>query len=428
MDYGFFLSKDARRRTPSFLRQLIDGLGGIDDSYIILAGGLPSETVFPFRSAELTLRDSSTVEVNEADMATCLQYGVTAGYPELVDWVSKLTRLLHDPPTAKTLDHPGKLQTILTNGALDGIYKTVTSLMDEGDTLLTEEPVFSSFLNIVSPIGCHVVPIKTDERGIVPESLEMALSLWPKPDDTRPALGKLKALYVVPNGGNPTGSRYSLDRRRAIYRLAHEYNFLIIEDDAYYFLEERPLSPSFLSMDVDGRVIRIDTFSKTIAPGLRIGYVSGPTPIVTKILFLSQCSSQGCAGISQMVLLQVLRKMGHDGYLKHCAMVEKHYSKKRNLCVQIAKKHLEGLASWYTPTGGMFLWIKFTGLEDSFHLIMEKLVKRKVLFVAGKACNVSEKLPCPYARVSFSLASEEDMEKGFKILAEELRNLRGLRN
>lgn len=70
-----------------------------------------------------------------------------------------------------------------------------------------------------------------------------------------------------------------------------------------------------------------------------------------------------------------------------------------------------GLASWYTPTGGMFLWIKFTGLEDSFHLIMEKLVKRKVLFVAGKACNVSEKLPCPYARVSFSLASEEDMEK-----------------
>lgn len=91
----------------------------------------------------------------------------------------------------------------------------------------------------MSPIGCHVVPVKTDERGIVPESLEMALSQWPKPDDTRPALGKLKALYVVPNGGNPTGSRYSLDRRRAIYRLAHEYNFLIIEDDAYYFLEER---------------------------------------------------------------------------------------------------------------------------------------------------------------------------------------------
>ena len=81
--------------------------------------------------------------------------------------------------------------------------------------------------------------MKTDERGLIPESLEMVLSQWPKPVDAKPSLGKLKALYVVPNGGNPSGTRYSLDRKRLIYKMAQEYNFLIIEDDAYYFLEER---------------------------------------------------------------------------------------------------------------------------------------------------------------------------------------------
>ena len=83
------------------------------------------------------------------------------------------------------------------------------------------------------------MPIETDERGIIPDSLEKALSQWPKPQDKSTSEGKLKALYLVPNGGNPTGTRYSLDRKHAIYRMAQEYNFLIIEDDAYYFLEEQ---------------------------------------------------------------------------------------------------------------------------------------------------------------------------------------------
>lgn len=425
MDYTSFLNKISRNRNPSYLRQLFDGLG-IDETYVIMAGGLPDHQVFPIKSAKIKLSDGSQLEINEKDMSSCLQYGITAGNTELLNWIAELNKRLHDPPTMNNPEHPGELQTILSCGAQDAIYKTVTCLFDEGDTVLTEEPVYSSFLNVMAPVGCNIVPLKMDDQGIIPENLEETLSHWPKPDDNQPSRGKLKALYMIPNGGNPTGTRYSLERKQQIYKLAHEYNFLILEDEAYFFLERRPLTPSFLSMDVDGRVIRFDTFSKTISPGLRIGYVSGPKPVIAKLLFLSQCSNVGCSGIAQTMLLQLLRNWGHEGYLRHCEWVEKHYAKKRDQCVEIAKKHLDGLARWHTPTGGMFLWMKFTGLEDSFPLVMERLLKRKILLVAGGAFNITENKPCPYARVAYARAPSEDMEKAFKIIAEELRDIRGI--
>ena len=425
MDYTSFINKITQNRNPSYLRQLFDDLQ-TDDSHVIMASGLPDQQVFPVRSAKIKLSDGSELDINESDMTAALQYGVTAGHPELLDWVTELTRRLHDPPTMKNPDHPGELQTILSCGAQDAIYKTVTCLLEEGDTVLTEEPVYSSFLNVISPIGCKAFPIEMDKNGIIPERLKETLVEWFKSDGKQSG-GKIKALYTIPNGGNPTGTRYSLERKKQIYRLAQEYNFLILEDEAYFFLEERPLSPSFLSMDVDGRVIRFDTFSKTVAPGLRIGYVSGPKPIVRKMLYLSQCSNVGCSGIAQAMLLELLRKWGHDGYLKHCEWVGQHYAKKRDLCIELAKKHLDGLATWQTPTGGMFLWMEFTGLEDSFSLVIDRLLKRKVLLVAGGAFNISENKPCPFARVAYSRASPEDMDKGFRIIADELRVLRNLR-
>ena len=91
----------------------------------------------------------------------------------------------------------------------------------------------------MSPIGCNIVPVKMDKYGIIPDHLESILSRWPKPTENKPSGGKLKALYCIPNGGNPTGTRYSVDRKQQIYRMAQEYNFFILEDEAYYFLEER---------------------------------------------------------------------------------------------------------------------------------------------------------------------------------------------
>ena len=96
-----------------------------------------------------------------------------------------------------------------------------------------------SFSFEMAPVGCNIVPLKMDDQGIIPENLEETLSHWPKPDDNQPSRGKLKALYMIPNGGNPTGTRYSLERKQQIYKLAHEYNFLILEDEAYFFLERR---------------------------------------------------------------------------------------------------------------------------------------------------------------------------------------------
>ncbi|KAL4221056.1 hypothetical protein ACF0H5_019318 [Mactra antiquata] len=422
MDYSSFFNKIELIRKPSALRDLYDGLG-VDMSYVLMAGGLPNPAVFPISGIELTLSNSTKVKFSDEDMHLALQYGITTGHPELIQFIKDLTKRLHDPPTMNDSNHPGRLQFATTAGSQDGIFKTLNILLENGDTIITEENVYPNLLAVVQPLSVNIASIKTDRYGIVPESLEAYLSQWPKPEDGRPSKGSLKILYCVPNGDNPTGIRYTTERKQTIYRLAQEYNFLILEDDAYYFLEERPFTESFLSMDVDGRVIRLETFSKTIAPGLRLGYIAAPEPIWKQFKFVSQASTQGSSSLSQFMMLQLIRKWGVDGYLKHCDKVNEFYAKRRLICEEIARRHLDGLAEWTAPSGGMFLWITFTKLEDSLSFIMERLVKKKVLIVAGAAFHVDTSEKSAHARIAFSMASEETMEKGFKIIAEELREV-----
>ncbi|KAK3602728.1 hypothetical protein CHS0354_017170 [Potamilus streckersoni] len=383
-----------------------------------MGGGLPNEDCFPIKSMSLKLADGSDLEIDEATTLQALQYGRTPGQYELLKWVMTLLKILHDPPTLRDNIHPGKLEVVITSGAQDGLYKICEALVEEDDTIFTEAPTCSSFMAAIRPFGCKLIPIEMDENGLIPEKLSMVLS-----DHLTRNNGKLKFLYCVPNGGNPSGFRYTEDRKRKIYELARKYNLLIVEYDAYFFLEIKPYMPSFLSMDVDGRVIRIDTFSKSIAPGLRTAFLSGPKPIVEKVIMAMQASNSSCAVTSQVILLAILKRMGHDGYLQHCETLADFYKRRRDLCIKAAEKHLNGLAEWHTPSGGMFLWIKIRGTKDACKIVDEKLKSRRILMVPGVCFNTDERVSSAHIRISYSKVSEKDMHKAFQALAEELREL-----
>ncbi|KAF5923485.1 hypothetical protein HPG69_006656, partial [Diceros bicornis minor] len=283
--------------------------------------------------------------------------------------------------------------------------------INPGDNILLNEPVYSGTLQALKPLGCNIINVPSDEYGIIPDCLREILSKW-KPEDSKdPKKNTPKFLYTVPNGNNPTGNSLTTNRKKEIYELARKYDFLIIEDDPYYFIQfNKSWTPTFLSMDVDGRVIRADSFSKVLSSGLRVGFITGPKPLIERIVLHTQVSSLHCGTFAQLLILQLLHQWGEEGFLAHVERVTEFYRKQKDAVLAAADKWLSGLAEWHVPTAGMFLWVKVKGINDVKHLMEEKALKKEVLVVPGNAFYTDNSAPSPYFRVSFSLASPEQMD------------------
>uniref|UniRef100_A0A8D2LPA0 Aminotransferase class I/classII large domain-containing protein n=1 Tax=Varanus komodoensis TaxID=61221 RepID=A0A8D2LPA0_VARKO len=360
-------------------------------SIIMLSGGLPNPDYFPIKTASISLVDGTTIEIGEELMKRALQYSSADGIPELLSWLEKLQMKLHNPPTASYAPEKGQMKICVTAGSQDGLSKVYDMLLNPGDNILLDDPNFTGTLAALQPLGCNMIKVPSDAHGIIPKALEEILSRW-KSDKVRKPGNKIpKFLYTVPNGGNPSGSSLTADRKKEIYQLAQEYNFLIIEDDPYYFLQfEKTKAPSFLSMDVDGRVIRGDSFSKVVSAGLRIGFLTGPEPLINKvILHIQEYSCHNCSVLWEYTCLIISLL-----YLRLIVL----------LCPL-------GLADWLVPKAGLYLWIKIKGISDTYPMIMEKALKRKVSLLPGSAFMTDSSEPCPYIRASFSFASPDQMDQ-----------------
>ncbi|XP_042218767.1 kynurenine/alpha-aminoadipate aminotransferase, mitochondrial-like [Homarus americanus] len=259
---------------------------------------------------------------------------------------------------------------------------------------------------------------------MIPESLKATLSKW-KPEDVRDAEeGIPKVLYINPNACNPTGVSFTEERRREIYKIASDYNLIILEDDPYYFVQfgdMKDFPPSFLSMDVDGRVLRFDSFSKVLSSGLRVGYVTGPKPLIQRIVLHEQVSILHASSMSQVLVSELLQMWGEEGFFKHTQAVQDFYLKQRDAMIEAAQKHLTGLCEWAVPTGGMFLWLKVPKVPDTWDMIMERALQKNVILVPGKAFMCDPSLPCNYMRAAFSVVTPEMMDRGLECLAELIR-------
>ncbi|GAB6029768.1 hypothetical protein CHUAL_005481 [Chamberlinius hualienensis] len=412
MDYSRFLNEVSASRTISPLRALNATIARSATPFINLAAGLPNSNLYPFKSMVVTLRDGSQITLEGELLSTALQYGPSDGYPKLVDELREYQQKLHNLPMTNDWS------LAMTSGSQDAMCKAFEMMLNIGDYVIAEEYIYSGTLAILKPYHVNHLKVKGDGDGLIPSSLREILARWNPEDIKTQKTGVPKILYTIPNGGNPVGTSISAARRKEIYKIAQEYNLIIFEDDPYFFLSfGKEKKPSFLSMDVDGRVLRFDSFSKVMTSGIRLGFVTGPQFLVQRIVLHIQASQLHSSSEAQVIIHETLKRWGYNGFLEHTDKVAKFYESRRDRMVHYAKKWLTGLAEWNEPSAGMFLWIKVLGLKDTHNLVSNRLFKKYVAFLPGKACNIDSS-DTPYIRASFSIASDEEMNKGLQLLAE----------
>lgn len=418
---------------------------------------MPNPDTFPFSGVTLTVRDGTELTFDAEDLNGSLQYSSTSGvsvgfvcarntssvhicmstsfswHPppipalsivllnslatprvhDLQALVKQLTALqtrVHQPPTDTTL--------CVTTGSQEALTRAFAMLLDPTDTLLVEEPTYSGALAYLKPMGCQLVGIPTDGEGLIPSALAAALDTW----ETGAHAGtpKPRVLYTIPTGANPSGGTMGLDRRREVYAVARDHGLIVLEDDPYYYLylgEERP--PSLLSLDVDGRVLRFDSFSKVLSSGMRLGFATGPPALISQLELHTQAVNLHPCGLSQVAAAKLLEHWGPDGFDAHVKSICGLYRRQRDAFLASAERHLAGLAEWHAPEAGMFVWLKLLGVEDSLELIKTDAVAEKVLLVPGAAFSVGG--PSGYVRAAYSTASPDDMEEAMVRLARLLR-------
>ncbi|XP_036407410.1 kynurenine/alpha-aminoadipate aminotransferase, mitochondrial [Megalops cyprinoides] len=418
MNYSRFLTAVSAARKPSPIRILTELQQRSPPSLISLAGGAPNPNTFPFHSATINVKNAGNIVFDETTMKRALQYSGSYGIPELISWMKDLQRNLHNPPTAGYTAEKGQMEMCVTTGSQEGLCKVFEMLVNPGDNVLLDAPTYSGTLAALQPLGCNIINVPSDQYGMIPKDLKEILSRWDPADAHRPGSTVPRILYTIPNGGNPTGASMTTERKREVYQLAREYDLLIIEDDPYYFLQfQKPWAPTFLSMDIDGRILRTDSFSKILSSGLRIGFVTGPKPLVDRVVLHIQASTMHTSTFTQLMVSQLLHQWGQEGFLNHIDGVVEFYRKQRDAMLSSADRWLKDVAEWYAPAAGMFLWIKLKGVADTQQLIMEKALEKEVLLVPGGVFNINSSDPCPYVRAAFSLSTPQQIDEAFKRLS-----------
>lgn len=379
---------------------------------------MPNPSTFPFSRVTAELKDGSgTVEISGAALEAALQYSPTPGLPSLVAHLKRLQESEHGL-------RPGT-EVCVTTGSADALSKAFDALLDVDDALLVESPTFSGSLAYLQPMGCRLVGVECDGGGLKPEALERTLREW---DEAREGTRRPRVLYTVPSGGNPTGASLDLARKEAIYSVAREFGLLILEDDPYHWLQYGSRTKSLFSMDVDGRVLRFDSFSKLLSSGLRLGWATGPSPLIERLTLHTQASNLHSCGLSQGLVSALFdewaSRNGGDavvGFEARMADVTAFYRSRCDVFISAAEKHLTGLATWTTPSAGMFVWLELLGVADSHALISEHAVSAKVLLVPGTSF-MPDSSPSSHVRAAFSTASPDDIDEALKRLAGLLRN------
>ncbi|XP_042875461.1 kynurenine/alpha-aminoadipate aminotransferase, mitochondrial-like [Penaeus japonicus] len=416
MDYTKFFSENASRRKPSWIGQLRKFRTSPNTSNLLwLAGGLPNPSRFPFSEAKVSLRDGSVINISQETMASALQYGNMEGNIELLNYLSTLTQQLHSPPCWV------QTKQLITVGQ-DGLAKAFVMLVDPGDYVIVPELCSIAFFSELSALNPRCISVEEDEEGMQADQLRSTLAHLTSECERKNFAHRPKVIYMSPNSTGSSGRAMSEQRRKAIYAIACEYDLLILEDDPYYFLQFRDdLPPSFLSLDTEGRVIRFDSFSETVNTGILMQCVTGPKPLVEKMVQHVQATVLGGIGLPQVLLTELFRAWGLDGFLRHVKEVRQLYCSRRDTMLLAAEKHLTGLCDWSVPEGGMFLWLKVLGIKNTQIMLYEHGMAKNILLVPGNVFTTRPELPCQYIRASYATATPEQMDEAFTNLADLIR-------
>ncbi|KAJ3985983.1 PLP-dependent transferase [Lentinula detonsa] len=461
--YDRFLSDRAKKLQPSPIRGLypLEKKPGV----ISLLAGKPEPSTFPFTSLTFTAKDplkensESTITISQDQLSPGLQYSDTAGIPDLLKWITTLQEIAHGRKHGMHASGEGEegWRLSIGSGSQDLISKSATTLINPGDSVLVESPVYAGVIPIFKHMDCKQIEVPTDAHGIRASSLKEILENWPEGEK------KPKLLYTVPYGCNPTGMTASLERRKEVLKLARQYNFIILEDDPYYYLyygkSARPTS--YFALEVTepcgeeagepycevGRVLRFDSLSKILSAGLRIGFATGPEAILRKVDMLTANANLQVSSLTQLIAFRLLDSWGYDKFFAHTKNVSAFYAQKRDIFERELKKWLGGgvpeegesdegrLADWVSPEAGMFFWFKLlvdtpnnsssqdSDEQDSRTLIETHAYANGVLALPGTVF-LPNGSKTPYVRASFSLLTEDQVVEAMKRLRKTVLEVR----
>ena len=388
MDYIF--SDKVSSLQPSVIREILKFTS--DPEVISLAAGNPAPEAFPVKEiAGITAKLLAENPIN------ALQYSVTEGYTPLRN------RLKERMKKAGCFDENSD-ELIITSGAQQANELACKVLLNEGDTLFCEAPSFIGSLNAFKSYNVNLVGVPMEEDGMKLDALEEALKTANKP----------KLIYIIPNFQNPTGLCTSLEKRKAIYELAKKYGVMILEDNPYgdiRFAGEN--IPSIKTMDKDGIVIYSRTFSKTLAPGLRVGYVSAPKPVIQKMVVCKQVSDVHTNIMAQMICDEYLKNYDMDAHLEEIRAVYRH---KCGLMLDEIDKNFSGKITVTKPEGGLFIWATLPEGSDMMGFCNTAVQKYKVAVVPGTAFLIHKTDKTSSFRLNFSTPTDEQLIKGCEIL------------
>lgn len=294
-------------------------------------------------------------------------------------------------------------EVIVLTGSQQGLDLTAKALLDPGDVVVVEEPSFFCALQIFRATGARIISVPTDENGMRTDILEAILGRY-----------KPKMIYCLPTFQNPSGAVMDLERRRQLLDLAYKYQVPILEDDPYGELRYEGSSiPSLKAMDSQGYVMYLSTFSKILFPGLRVGWLSAPKPVIRQITFLKQMADLHTSSLSQCVFEEFLKR----GLLQqHLETLRKEYSRRRNAMIQAMERYTSEGFHWNKPQGGFYIWCRVPG-ELSKSRLLIKALEKKVAFVTGDAFFTDEQLE-NYIRLNFTFHTPELINEGIKRLME----------
>ena len=399
-DYDAFLSRAAAAMRESAIRQMGTVLAQARDM-ISFAPGYPAEDQFPWQAFAEYAGDLLTSRDGAA-----LQYGPTRGHRPLREAIVELMRERH---IASSVD-----RLLITTGSQQGLDLVGRVLLDPGDVVLMELPSYVGAIAVFRNLGASLVGVPQEADGIDLARL----------DETTEALRRdgrrVKILYLVPNFQNPTGLLIGLEKRQRLLEWAARRDVLIVEDDPYrdlYFpdvsteAETRPIAAD----DADGRVVYLSSFSKTLAPGFRVAWVSAPEPLAARLELAKQAIDLCTGTFDQRIVHEACRR----GLLAtHVPRLRAHYQQKRDAMIGALERTLGDRVAWTPPRGGFFIWVRLRAGLPSERLLAHARAKG-VLFVVGSAFFVDGRGE-EWLRLSFSAPPPERIEEGIARLAEAL--------
>jgi 2-aminoadipate transaminase len=380
------LARRAERMNPSVIREIlkITERPGV----ISLAGGLPSPDSFPIEA----MREAAAHVLSDAPREA-LQYAASEGYGPLREWVAE-----HVAAKGMTVD---PTQVLVTTGSQQGLDLVGKVLIDAGSRVAVEAPTYLGALQAFAPYEPDVVTVACDEQGPLPEALVAARGA--------------RFLYVLPNFQNPSGRCMNEARRGALVQAARSIGLPIVEDNPYGDLWFDAEPPRPLASRWSEGTVYLGSFSKVLAPGLRLGYVIAPKALCPKLLQAKQAADLHTPGFNQRVVYQVIR----DGFLDdHVPTIRARYKAQRDAMRAALEAHMPAGCRWTVPSGGMFFWVELPEGLDAVALL-PKAVERGMAYVPGGAFFASDPKQNTL-RLSFVTVSPEQIERGVALLAQTL--------